>query len=203
MFTIGEKIKSFREKIKLSQKDFAESIGIKAPYLSEIENGKKDITSKIIKALNESYDISADWLLFSESEINSQNTHLIHYNNSHPANLNTENELKKRAAARAELMRKNLRKQQDFERALKSLVRVTHLLKNNANREFSKDELEQLQKLSNEKTIAYPIDSKIEPYEMDLDTKLAFLNAFLNMYIDELFEKEYTGKEHAFNFDNL
>jgi len=72
MFTIGEKIKQIREYFKLSQKDFGEKLKISTPYLSEIENNKKEVTSKIILNLNSEFNISSDWLLFSNSEFSSQ-----------------------------------------------------------------------------------------------------------------------------------
>lgn len=68
MSKINEKIKQIRQAYNLSGKDFSFKIGISAPYLSEIESGKKDVTPKIIQALKKEFNISSDWLLFSESE---------------------------------------------------------------------------------------------------------------------------------------
>src|SRR5690606_3364158 len=48
------------------------SLKISTPYLSEIENNKKEVTSKIILNLNSEFNISSDWLLFSNSEFSSQ-----------------------------------------------------------------------------------------------------------------------------------
>jgi transcriptional regulator with XRE-family HTH domain len=62
--SIGEKLKQVRVHNELSQKQFAELIGIKPPYLSELENNKKEITSKLLVALSDSFSLSIDWLLF-------------------------------------------------------------------------------------------------------------------------------------------
>ena len=72
MFSIGEKIKQVREYFKMSQKEFSNKLGISAPYLSEIENNKKDITSRIIQSLNQEFNVSSDWLLFQNTYYDSQ-----------------------------------------------------------------------------------------------------------------------------------
>ncbi|NQU32770.1 MAG: helix-turn-helix domain-containing protein [Bacteroidetes bacterium] len=64
--SIGEKLKQVRVHNELSQKQFAELIGIKPPYLSELENNKKEITSKLLIALSEKFSLSIDWLLFDD-----------------------------------------------------------------------------------------------------------------------------------------
>ena len=68
--TIGEKIRKIRKDLNLSQSIFSEKLNISTAYLSEIENGRKDITTKIIQALKKEFNISSDWLLFANSEMN-------------------------------------------------------------------------------------------------------------------------------------
>ena len=55
---IGRKIKKFRDENKLSQKEFAEKIGVTQGFLSHLENGRLDIESpslekKILIAIGE------------------------------------------------------------------------------------------------------------------------------------------------------
>ena len=58
---IGRKIKKFRDENKLSQKDFAEKIGVTQGFLSHLENGRLNIESpslekKILVAIGEAPD---------------------------------------------------------------------------------------------------------------------------------------------------
>ncbi|MGB0870343.1 MAG: helix-turn-helix domain-containing protein [Flavobacteriales bacterium] len=68
ILSIGDKIKLIRKDFDLSQKEFAGKIGIQAPYLSELENGKKDITAKVLISLKENFKISSDWIMYSDTE---------------------------------------------------------------------------------------------------------------------------------------
>lgn len=65
----GKKLRNIRKYYGMSQKDFGSKIGIQAPYLSDLENGKKDLGTKTITSLKGVFNISSDWLLFSNSEI--------------------------------------------------------------------------------------------------------------------------------------
>ena len=47
----------------MSQKEFASKLGIQPPYLSELENNKKDVTTKILMTLKEEVDVSIDLML--------------------------------------------------------------------------------------------------------------------------------------------
>ncbi|MCK5846194.1 MAG: helix-turn-helix transcriptional regulator [Bacteroidales bacterium] len=61
-FYFGEVIKSRRKELKLSQKDLAELIGKKRPYISRIENGENirlSSFSLIANALNLSIQLTA------------------------------------------------------------------------------------------------------------------------------------------------
>ena len=58
---IGRKIKKFRDENKLSQKDFAEKIGVTQGFLSHLENGRLNIESpslekKILIVIGEETD---------------------------------------------------------------------------------------------------------------------------------------------------
>ena len=63
MYTIGDRLKQFREKAGLKQKDIADVLGIQLPVYNEIENNKKDLTLKHIESLKKKFHISIDWLI--------------------------------------------------------------------------------------------------------------------------------------------
>lgn len=66
---IGERIKLLREKMQLSQKDFAELIGMKNQYLSNVEKGLNGITiEKLIEICNKT-GISSDYIIFGKNSI--------------------------------------------------------------------------------------------------------------------------------------
>ena len=53
---IGKRIKEYREKNKITQKDFAQKIGATQSFLSLVENGSVDIeTSTMLKKSNRYY----------------------------------------------------------------------------------------------------------------------------------------------------
>jgi transcriptional regulator with XRE-family HTH domain len=62
----GDKIKSYRQSLGLSQADFAEKIGIRQGHLSEIERGSKNAGAKVLKSLFRLFpDLSGD--IFDEN----------------------------------------------------------------------------------------------------------------------------------------
>jgi transcriptional regulator with XRE-family HTH domain len=56
------RLKEVRNYFGLNQSDFSKSINIDQAYLSQLENGKVRIGSKILLSLSEKYQISIDWL---------------------------------------------------------------------------------------------------------------------------------------------
>ena len=74
---IGGRIKVLREKMQLNQKQFAELIGMKTQYLSNVEKGLNGITiDKLIKICNIT-GTSSDYIIFGTDNISS---HQIHEN---------------------------------------------------------------------------------------------------------------------------
>jgi len=67
--TIGDRIQKVRNDNKLSQRIFAEKIGISQGYLSEIEQNKKPPSEPILLAIEYRYAIPKDWLLTGEGEM--------------------------------------------------------------------------------------------------------------------------------------
>lgn len=60
--SIGDRIKLVRRQNKMTQKTFAESIGIVQGFLCAIERGKKTPSDTLLIALQHQYCISQEWL---------------------------------------------------------------------------------------------------------------------------------------------
>lgn len=61
---IGERLKSIRNNMGMSQKDFSKLIGMKTQYLCNVEKGNNGLTvEKIIEICNKT-GISSDYLIF-------------------------------------------------------------------------------------------------------------------------------------------
>jgi transcriptional regulator with XRE-family HTH domain len=58
-----ERFRSIRFKANLSQKEFAESIGMSQSLIAGIERGVQDPSRNILVAIAQKYKISLDWLL--------------------------------------------------------------------------------------------------------------------------------------------
>lgn len=59
---LGGRIREVRQKNGLTQKEFAQSLGIVQGFLSGIEHGKKKFSDTLLIALCHQYGISRDWL---------------------------------------------------------------------------------------------------------------------------------------------
>ena len=64
---IGRRIQKTRKEKGLSQSALAEQINISTPYLSDIENGKVSYSVTILMDITEALQVSADWLLRSNT----------------------------------------------------------------------------------------------------------------------------------------
>lgn len=60
---IGALIRQARKEKNLNQSDLADLIQISVSHMSDIENGKKKIGIDIFMKITEALDVSADWLL--------------------------------------------------------------------------------------------------------------------------------------------
>ena len=60
--SLAERVKQLRRSKGLTQKDFAESLGIVQGYLSGIERGKKVPSDTLLMALCHVYQVTEDWL---------------------------------------------------------------------------------------------------------------------------------------------
>ncbi len=63
------KIKDLRNKLNISQKDFAKKIGISQSRLSEIESGKGSPNRSVLIAIEKIFNVNPDWLEKGEGEM--------------------------------------------------------------------------------------------------------------------------------------
>lgn len=66
---VGERISLLRASAGLSQRRFAELIGISPGYMSEVETGKKLPGSEVLIALKREFRVDINWLLAGEGEM--------------------------------------------------------------------------------------------------------------------------------------
>ncbi len=76
MFSRFSKI---REKLGVSQKDFADSLGVQKSVVSEIESGKRELSKNVMIALMIKFNVSTDWLLTGEGEMFRGETRNVEY----------------------------------------------------------------------------------------------------------------------------
>lgn len=66
---MNERLKVIRQNLKLTQKEFAEGIGIKQSSYSLIEKGQRPLADRYIKSICMAYDVNEKWLLTGEEPI--------------------------------------------------------------------------------------------------------------------------------------
>lgn len=62
---MGARVREARRNLKLSQVDLAEKAQLHPTYISQIENGKANLSIDVFIRLTEALQVSADWLLRS------------------------------------------------------------------------------------------------------------------------------------------
>lgn len=60
--TINERFKTVRKALKLTQKQYAEELGISQAHLSGIENGKENPSLMLIKLISAKFGVNEKWL---------------------------------------------------------------------------------------------------------------------------------------------
>lgn len=76
--TVGERIRFLRSKEYMSQRLFAEKLGMTAPYISEIERGKRKVTELFIMVVCNKFRINKKWLLYGEGNCFKRRHKIIH-----------------------------------------------------------------------------------------------------------------------------
>jgi transcriptional regulator with XRE-family HTH domain len=69
MTLIGERLKSFRETLGLTQQQMAAETKISRTYISTVEAGRQEPSFSFIKTLSTSFNLSTDWLLTGEGKM--------------------------------------------------------------------------------------------------------------------------------------
>lgn len=64
-----ERLKLLREKLKLSQAAFGESIGVKRSHVSLLESGARNITDRIISDVCRVFNVSDEWLRMGNGDM--------------------------------------------------------------------------------------------------------------------------------------
>lgn len=67
--TANDRLKEIREHLNKNQKEMAASLGVQPSYYSEVERGKRGITSKIAETLSSAFNVSTDWLYTGDGEM--------------------------------------------------------------------------------------------------------------------------------------
>lgn len=75
---IGAKIKSLRKQHAYSQEQLSEKLGITPHHLSAIERGASGASLETLKNLMDLFGVTAEYLLFDESQESNQLDQIIH-----------------------------------------------------------------------------------------------------------------------------
>lgn len=65
--TSNQRLKDLRLARGFSQEDFAKKIGISLSGYQLMEQGKRDISTKMLAAIKKEFEISSDWILYGEN----------------------------------------------------------------------------------------------------------------------------------------
>ncbi|MBP5590478.1 helix-turn-helix transcriptional regulator [bacterium] len=65
----GDKIRTVREKLRITQKEMAKSLEISQAYLCAIESGKMQANAKVIFGLERIFGVTTEWLAEGKSDI--------------------------------------------------------------------------------------------------------------------------------------
>lgn len=60
--SINDRVKELRKTLKLTQKEFGDRICVAQTYLSQIENGDRDVTDKIAQLISLQFGVNENWL---------------------------------------------------------------------------------------------------------------------------------------------
>lgn len=63
---IAQRLKVARDLAGLSQAQVAQIVGLKRPAITEIEAGRRNVTSAELKILADTYDVDVNWLVNGE-----------------------------------------------------------------------------------------------------------------------------------------
>ncbi|MCT4613960.1 MAG: helix-turn-helix transcriptional regulator [Marinifilaceae bacterium] len=64
--SILQRVKKVRNENKVSQIEFANTLGVSASYIAGLEMGRNSLNQKFLQAIKEKYNVSIDWLMFGK-----------------------------------------------------------------------------------------------------------------------------------------
>lgn len=71
--TINQRVREIRKALDMNQTDFGKRIAIAQGYLTNIENGHREVTEKTIKLICAEFKVSENWLRTGEGQPFHQN----------------------------------------------------------------------------------------------------------------------------------
>ncbi|MDD3149207.1 MAG: helix-turn-helix transcriptional regulator [Candidatus Gastranaerophilales bacterium] len=69
MSTQGSRLKEFRETLRLSQADLANSLGIAGPSITKVEKDKNNLSNENLVKLATIYNLNINWLLINKGDM--------------------------------------------------------------------------------------------------------------------------------------
>jgi transcriptional regulator with XRE-family HTH domain len=66
--TLGERVAQLRKQKGLTQEKLAQRADISTPFVSDIENDKRNVSSKVLLKLSDALDVSLDYLMKGKEE---------------------------------------------------------------------------------------------------------------------------------------
>jgi transcriptional regulator with XRE-family HTH domain len=66
---INERVRELRKALRLTQVEFGRRIAVGQGYLTNIENGQRPVTEKILKLICKEFNVNEDWLRTGEGEM--------------------------------------------------------------------------------------------------------------------------------------
>lgn len=67
---VGKRLRQQREDLQYTREKFAEIVGISAPFLAEVERGRKGMSSETLYRICKNFPISANYILFGKDDFN-------------------------------------------------------------------------------------------------------------------------------------
>lgn len=67
--TQGERVREVRKALSLTLEKFGDKIGLKKNSLSQIENGKNELTDSNVKSICREFNVNENWLRTGEGEM--------------------------------------------------------------------------------------------------------------------------------------
>lgn len=66
---MNERLKQLRKTLSIKQSDFASALSISQGHLSDVENGRKEVSERIINICSLRFNVNEDWLRTGDGEM--------------------------------------------------------------------------------------------------------------------------------------